>query len=247
MKLTGNTILITGGTSGIGLELARRLHADGNKVVVAGRRAELLDAIVEDTPGIDAIVLDVADPDSIERVRSALAQTHPDLNVLVNNAGIMLKEELLEPSNLRIAEEHVVINLLGAIRMTYAFLPALTERSDAAIVNVSSSLAFVPFPATPTYSATKAALHSFTESLRVQVADSGVQVTEIVPPGVQTDLLDQRNNPHAMPLNDFIDELLGLLRDNPDAPELVVQRAASIRNAQTLGTYDDLLATFSTL
>ncbi|XUL89750.1 SDR family oxidoreductase [Streptomyces galilaeus] len=161
MKMTGNTILITGGTSGIGLGLALRLHEAGNKVIVAGRRKELLDEITAEHPGIDALVLDVTDPDSIARVRETVAASHPGLNLLVNNAGIMLKE-----------------NLLGTIRVTYAFLPLLVGKENAAVVNVTSALAFVPLPITPTYNATKGALHSFSESLRVQLAqaDAGVQV-----------------------------------------------------------------------
>lgn len=160
MKMTGNTILITGGTSGIGLGLALRLHAAGNKVIVAGRRKELLDEITAKNPGIDALVLDVADPDSIARARETVAASHPGLNVLVNNAGIMLRENLLDPAGLPAAEDHVTVNLLGTIRMTYAFLPLLAGKDDAVVLNVTSALAFVPFPSTPTYSATKAALHS---------------------------------------------------------------------------------------
>lgn len=163
MKMTGNTILITGGTSGIGLGLALRLHEAGNKVIVAGRRKELLDGITTEHLGIDALVLDVADPDSIARARETVAASHPGLNVLVNNAGIMLRENLLDPAELKVAEDHVTVNLLGTIRMTYAFLPLLVGKDDAVVMNVSSALAFVPYPSTPTYSATKAALHSFSE------------------------------------------------------------------------------------
>ncbi len=185
MKMTGNTILITGGSSGIGLGLALRLHEAGNKVIVAGRRKELLDEITAEHPGIDGLVLDVADPDSIARAREMVAASHPGLNVLVNNAGIMLRENLLDPADLTVAEDHVATNLLGTIRMTYAFLPLLSGKDDAVVMNVTSALAFVPYASTPTYSATKAALHSFSESLRIQLAgaDAGIQVIEIVPPG----------------------------------------------------------------
>ncbi|MFF7865531.1 SDR family oxidoreductase [Streptomyces qaidamensis] len=245
MKMTGNTILITGGTSGIGLGLALRLHEAGNKVIVAGRRKELLDEITTEHPGIDALVLDVADPDSIARARETVAASHPGLNVLVNNAGIMLRENLLDPADLPVAEDHVTVNLLGTIRMTYAFLPLLAGKDDAVVMNVSSALAFVPYPSTPTYSATKAALHSFSESLRIQLAGAGAQVIEVVPPGVRTTLLGQQDNDHAMPLDDFLTQALDLLREKPDANELVVEGARFIRDAVATGSYDNVLAMIS--
>jgi short-subunit dehydrogenase involved in D-alanine esterification of teichoic acids len=247
--MTGNTILITGGTSGIGLGLALRLHEAGSKVIVAGRRKELLDEITAEHPGIDALVLDVADPDSIARARETVAASHPDLNVLVNNAGIMLRENLLDPSGLQVAEDQIMINLLGTIRMTYAVLPLLVGKDDAAVMNVTSSLAFVPFPITPTYNATKAALHSFSESLRIQLAgaDAGVQVIEVIPPGVRTTLLDQQDDEQSMPLDDFLTETLDLLREKPDAKELVVERARFLRDAVANGSYDDVLAMLSGL
>ncbi|MEV7739696.1 SDR family NAD(P)-dependent oxidoreductase [Streptomyces sp. NPDC088921] len=247
MKMTGNTILITGGTSGIGLGLALRLHEAGNKVIVAGRRKELLDEITAEHPGIDALVLDVADPDSIARARESVAASHPGLNVLVNNAGIQLLENVLDPAGLQAAEDHVATNLLGTIRMTYVFLPLLVGKDDAVIMNVTSALAFVPLPITPTYSATKAALHSFSESLRVQLvgADAGVQVIEVVPPPVRTTLMGQQDNEQSMPLDDFLTEALGLLREKPDAKELVVERARFLRDAQANGSYDDVLAMIS--
>jgi short-subunit dehydrogenase involved in D-alanine esterification of teichoic acids len=245
MKTTGNTILITGGTSGIGLGLALRLHKAGNKVIVAGRRKELLDSITTDHPGIESLVLDVADPASIARAAETVAAGHPELNVLVNNAGIMLLENLLDPADLRIAEDHVTVNLLGTIRMTYAFLPLLVGKDDAVVMNVSSALAFVPLPVTPTYNATKAALHSFSESLRVQLTDACVQVIEVAPPGVRTTLLGQQDDENSMPLEDFLDETLTLLRDQPDAKEIVVERARFVRDAEASGTYDNVLAMLS--
>ncbi|MDQ1032841.1 putative oxidoreductase [Streptomyces umbrinus] len=241
MKMTGNTILITGGTSGIGLGLALRLHEAGNKVIVAGRRKELLERITSEHPGIEALVLDVADPASIARAAESVATSHPQLNVLVNNAGIMLPENLLDPASLPVAEDHVTVNLLGAIRMTYAFLPLLEDKNDAVVMNVTSAPAFVPLPITPTYNATKAALHSFSESLRVQLTDSDVQVIEVAPPGVRTTLLGQQDDENAMALDDFLDETLTLLRDRPDAKEIVVERAKLVRHAEANGTYDDVL------
>ncbi|WP_326580002.1 SDR family NAD(P)-dependent oxidoreductase [Streptomyces sp. NBC_00481] len=247
MKMTGNTILITGGTSGIGLGLALRLHEAGNKVIVAGRRKELLDEITAGNPGIEALVLDVADPASIAHAAETVAASHPELNVLVNNAGIMLPENLLDPASLPVAEDHVTVNLLGTIRMTYAFLPLLVGKADAAVLNVTSALAWVPLPITPTYNATKAALHSFSESLRVQLAgaDAGVQVIEVAPPAVRTTLLGQQDSETSMPLDDFLSETLTLLREKPDAKENIVEQARFVRDAEANGTYDDVLAMLS--
>ncbi|MCW6007277.1 SDR family oxidoreductase [Micromonospora sp. CPCC 205371] len=241
MKTTGNTILITGGTSGIGLGLALRLHEAGNEVIVAGRRKDLLDQIATEHPGIDTLVLDVADPASIARAVGILAASHPQLNVLVNNAGIMLAENLLDPACLPIAEDHVTTNLLGPIRMTYAFLPHLVTKDDAVVLNVTSALAFVPWPVTPTYNATKAALHSFSESLRVQLAGTPVQVIEVAPPGVRTGLMGQQDNEQAMPLDEFLTETMTLLDAQPDAKEIVVERAKFARHAEANGTYDQVL------
>lgn len=247
MKTSGNTILITGGTSGIGLGLALRFHEAGNKVIVAGRRKELLDRITTDQPGIEAVVLDVADGASIIHASEAIAARYPELNVLINNAGIMHWEDVRDSAGLQIAEDTIATNLLGAIRMVYAFLPQLSKKADAAILNVSSALAFVPFPATPTYSATKAALHSFTESLRVQLAEASVEVIEIVPPGVRTTLLGQQQNEQAMPLEDFLSEAMTLLQATPQAQEIVVEQAKPIRDAVANGAYSNLLTMFSTM
>lgn len=245
MKSTGNTILITGGTSGIGYGLARRFHEAGNTVIVAGRRKELLDQITTEHPGIEGIILDVADPASITRAAEILAASHPQLNVLVNNAGIMLHENVLDPAAPQIAEDHITTNLLGAIRMTYAFLPHLVTKDDAGIMNVTSALAFVPFPITPTYNATKAALHSFTTSLRVQLADTAVQVIEVVPPGVRTTLLGQQDDENAMPLEEFLLETMTLLNARPDAKEIVGERAKFLRDAEAEGRYENALEMLS--
>ncbi|OZC63625.1 oxidoreductase [Rhodococcus sp. 15-725-2-2b] len=245
MKMSGNTILITGGTSGIGYGLARRLHAAGNTVIVAGRRKHLLDKITAEHPRIESVVLDVADPISIAQAADVLSSGHPELNVVINNAGIMLKEDLRDPASLQIAEDHVTTNLLGTIRMTYTFLPHLVSKDAAAIINVTSSLAFVPLPTTPTYNATKAALHSFTTSLRVQLADTAVQVIELVPPGVRTTLLGQEDDENAMPLEDFLSETMALLVAQPKSREIVVERAKYYRDAEAEGRYEDVLMVLS--
>ncbi|GGL18850.1 hypothetical protein GCM10010094_94970 [Streptomyces flaveus] len=166
---------------------------------------------------------------------------------LAEVADDLLPENLLDPAGLQVAEDHVTVNLLGTIRMTYAFLPLLVGKDDAVVMNVTSALAFVPFPSTPTYSATKTALHSFSESLRIQLAGAGagVQVVEVVPAGVRTTLMGQQDSEQSMPLDDFLTEALGLLRGQPDGKELVVERARFIRDAVANGSYDDVLTMIS--
>lgn len=245
MKTTDNTILITGGTSGIGLGLALRFHQAGNKVIVAGRRKDLLDRIAADHHGIETLVLDVTDPASIADAFDTVTAAHPELNVLINNAGIMLPENLLDPASPAVAEATVATNLLGPIRVTSAFLPLLAAKPDAVIMNVSSGLAFVPLPFTPTYNATKAAVHSFTESLRVQMAGTPVQVLELIPPAVRTTLMGQQDSDQAMPLEDFLSEVMAILTDQPEAREILVENVKFLRNAEAEGRYADVLALLS--
>ncbi|XAH24373.1 SDR family oxidoreductase [Xylophilus sp. GW821-FHT01B05] len=247
MKPSGNTILITGSTSGIGLGLALRFHKAGNKVIVAGRRKALLQQITNDHPGIEALELDVADAQSIVAASELVAARYPDLNVVINNAGIMLPESILDAGSLKVAEESVAVNLLGTIRMTYAFLPQLAAKDNSFIINVSSALAFVPFPSALTYGATKAAVHSFTESLRFQLADTSVRVIEIAPPGVRTTLFGQEHAEHAMPLNDFLDEALALLHGEQTPKEVIVERAKFLRFAEANGSYGDVFAMLSAI
>jgi short-subunit dehydrogenase involved in D-alanine esterification of teichoic acids len=245
MKTTDNTILITGGTSGIGLGLALRFHHAGNKVIIAGRRKELLDAITAEHDGIEALVLDVADPASIADAYDTVTRAHPDLNVLINMAGIMLPEDLRDPGFLSTAESTITTNLLGPIRMLAAFIPFLTRQSEAAIINVSSGLAFVPLPITPTYNATKAAIHSFTESLRVQLAGTSVQVIELIPPAVRTTLMGQQDSEQAMPLEDFLSEAMTILQTQPETKEILVENVKFLRFAEANGSYDNILAMLS--
>lgn len=245
MKTTGNTILITGSTSGIGLGLALRFHQAGNKVIIAGRRKELLEQIRATHPGIEAIELDIADANSITQASELVAERYPDLNVVINNAGIMLSENVLQSDSLKAAEETVAVNLLGTIRMTYAFLPQLAQKNDSTLINVSSSLAFVPFSIAMSYSATKAAVHAFTETLRIQLADTSVRVLELVPPGVRTTLFGQESDEQAMPLENFLDETFALLQQEPTPKEIVVERAQFLRTAQANGNYDSALEMLS--
>lgn len=247
MKITGNTILITGGGSGIGRGLAEALAKAGNQIIVSGRRRKMLDEVVVANPAIRAVVLDVEDPASIRAIAGRMEQDFPTLNVLVNNAGIMRPENLqAQPDDLADAEAMVRTNLLGPMRLTAALLPLLSKQERSVIINVSSGLAFVPLAMTPTYCATKAAIHSYTQSLRWQLRKTATQVIEIAPPYVQTHLMgtQQAADPRAMPLADFIAEVMQILKMQPDAVEVCVERVKGLRFASENGKYG---ATFAGL
>jgi uncharacterized oxidoreductase len=245
MRISGNTIFIPGGTSGIGLGLALRLHAAGNRVIVAGRRTELLAAIVAEHPGIESVAIDTADATSVSKAAEEVIARFPETNVLITMAGIMRTEDLRTGDFLATAEATITTNLLGPLRLVAAFVEHLSSRSDAAIVTVSSGLAFVPLPITPTYNATKAAVHSFTESLRVQLAGTSVQVLELVPPAVQTTLLGQQDDPNAMPLEEYLSEVMALIEARPDAHEILVERVHPLRFAEANGSYGAVLEMLS--
>ncbi|HLJ76468.1 MAG TPA: SDR family oxidoreductase [Acidobacteriaceae bacterium] len=243
MNISGNTILITGGTSGIGRALAEAFHKQGNQVIVTGRRRNLLEQVTAANPGMKAAVLDVQDSNALARFAESAPRDYPGLNVLINNAGIMVPENLHQPDDSTIAST-IETNLLAPIRLTLALLPALQKQPRAAVINVSSGLAFVPMAITPTYCATKAAIHSWTQSLRHQLKAAPVQVVELIPPYVQTDLMGehQRTDPRAMPLRDFIDEVMEILRTQPDAQEICVKRVYPLRFAAEQGSYDQVFA-----
>ncbi len=242
MKMTGNTILITGGGSGIGRGLAEAFHARGNRVIITGRRRTVLEEVAAANPGMASAVLDLTDPAAITAGVDRLVNDHPALNVIIHNAGIMRPEDLSATGDRSDAEAIVTTNLLAPIRLTAALLPHLQRRPDAAILTVSSGLAFVPMAATPTYCATKAAIHSYSISLRHQLKDTPTQVIEIVPPYVQTHLMGERqaNDPRAMPLDAFIAEVMDLLAA-PDATEIVVERCKPLRLAAEAGTMASML------
>jgi len=237
MQTTGQTILVTGGTSGIGLGLALRWQAAGHTVVVAGRRVELLDRIAAEHPGIGTVQLDVTDPASIAAAVTDVVARFPELDVVVTAAGIMLPEDVRDPAALGVAEDTVTTNLLGTIRTVSAVLPHLLGRPEAAVLTVSSGLAFVPLAVTPTYNATKAAVHQYTEGLRLQLAGTTVRVHELVPPAVQTTLMGQQDSPQAMPLAEYLDETIELLTADPDADEVLVDRVRFLRFAEVEGRY----------
>lgn len=237
MNTANDTVLITGGGSGIGKALAEVLHSKGAKVIIAGRRRDALAAVAAANPGMAYEVLDVADAADIAAFSARIVAAHPDLNVVVNNAGVM-KAEDLSPGviDLSVVDETVAINLLGTIRLTAELLPHLLSKSAATVVTVSSGLAFVPLVATPTYNATKAAIHSWSQSLRHQLAGTSVKVVEWAPPAVATDLMPgHAEDPNSMPLADFITESVALFEAGHD--EVQVERVKFLSGAEARGEY----------
>jgi uncharacterized oxidoreductase len=247
MKTTGNTILVTGGGSGIGLALAQRWHDAGNKVIVTGRNAAKLEAAIAGRPNMSAMSLDVTDADAIAAFAKEIVAKFPDLNVLVNNAGIMNAEDVSTKRDLAQAEATVVTNILGPIRLIDALVDHLSAQADSAIVNVTSGLAFVPFPKAPTYSATKAAIHSYSVALRIQL-EGKVEVIELAPPAVRTDLTPgQSTREGYMPLDEFADEVISLFAVEPTPEEILVQNVLPLRNAEANGTVPQVLERLKSL
>ena len=236
MDTRNDTILITGGGTGIGKAMAEALHARGARVIIAGRRREALEAVAAANPGMAFETLDVADATAIPAFAARVIETHPDLNVLINNAGIMSPETEVDPA---IAEPTIAINLLGTLRLTAALLPHLKSKPRASLVTVSSGLAFVPLAATPTYSATKAAIHSWSQSMRRQLRDTSVEVIEWAPPAVATDLMPgHADNPNSMPLDAFTAESLALFEAGHE--EVLVERVKFMSSAADRGDYAEV-------
>jgi uncharacterized oxidoreductase len=245
MNIDGNTIFVPGATSGIGLALALRLQAMGNTVVIGGRRTDLLERLAAEH-GFGAVRIDIADPASIAEATADVVARYPDLNVLVAMAGIMRAEDWTTPEFLADAEAIVTTNLLGPIRLVAALTEHLRTRPGATIVTVSSGLAHAPLRVTPTYNATKAAIHMLSETLRLQLAPAGVQVIELVPPSVRTALMPgQDTSDFAMPLDEFADEAMTLLKAEPDATEILVERVKYLRFCEVRGDYDQVVATLN--
>lgn len=235
MKLTGNTIFITGGTSGIGRGLAEALHRLGNKVIISGRRAALLDEVTAANPGMEAITLDVTRLDSIQAAAQELIAKYPDLNVVFNNAGFMPFDDVSGPIDDAVAQELVATNLLGPVRVTAALIEHLKSKPEATVLYTSSVLAFVPLAGNAIYSATKAAIHSFALSQRFQLRNTSVRVQEIAPPWVDTDLIYKSGDPRAMPLADFIEQTLVELAK--DDPEVIVDAVRPLRDNPGAGEH----------
>jgi uncharacterized oxidoreductase len=245
MKPAGNTILITGGGTGIGRGLAEAFHREGNQVILAGRRQSVLEETARAHPGMRFLTVDVESLEDVRRFGARVKADFPALNVLINNAGMMKTENLKAGlDDLAIAEQTVAINLLGTFRVTAALMPLLLAQPQATIMTVSSGLAFLPIYPNPSYCATKAAVHSWTQSLRYQLRDTKVEVLEIAPPYVQTELMGrfQAEDPNAMPLDAYIRETMELLKSPPPSGEILVERVRSRRFAERDGKYDEFYA-----
>lgn len=241
MKTSGNTILITGGGSGIGEALAHRLHDAGNTMIIAGRRREALERAAGGRPRMHMIVGEIDSAAGVDALASQATTDHPELNVLVNNAGIMRFEGLDHARDLSDAEATIATNLLGPIRLTNALIDKLARKADPAIINVTSGLAYVPLIVTPTYNATKAAIHSYTVSLR-EALRGRVEVIELAPPAVQTGLTPgQETRPGYLPLDAFAAEAMTLLSQQPTPPEILVERVHFQRFAEAEGRFDTTL------
>ncbi|KQP54023.1 SDR family oxidoreductase [Agreia sp. Leaf283] len=234
MDISNRTVLIVGGTSGIGLGLARRFAAAGSTVIVGGRDTSRVD-------DLESVRIDVTDAASVLTARDHVLAAHPDLDVVVTMSGVLLQEDLRDPAHVGVAETTIAVNLLGTIRVIDAFTPYLVTRGAGDIITVTSGIGFLPFPLMPTYGASKAGVHAYTEALRAQLSGTGVTVTELIPPAVAT-AGQEKVNPAALPLDGFLDEVVGLLTQTPTPNEIVVQAAQRLRWAERDGTYAELLA-----
>lgn len=238
MNIPGSTILITGGGSGIGRALAEAMHQKGAKVVITGRREGPLKEVADANPGMAWATLDMTDKDAIPAFAAQVTKDHPGLNAVINNAGIMVAEDLSGDAwDFETAEATIATNLLGPIRLTGALIGHLKAQPSATVMTVSSGLAFIPLTATPTYSATKAAIHSWSQSLRTQLTGTSVKVLELAPPAVATDLMPgHAENPASMPLADYIVEVIGLIeRGETPRGEILVERVKPLRWAEVNG------------
>ncbi|GAA2348617.1 SDR family NAD(P)-dependent oxidoreductase [Streptomyces kunmingensis] len=239
MDLSHRTVLIVGGTSGIGRELARRFAAAGSTVAVGGRNPQALAELAQE--GFGTVSIDVTDNASVAAARDAVLDRYPELDTVVTMPGVMLLEDLRDPAHFEAAATTIDTNLLGTIRVVDAFTPHLLRRGAGTFITVTSGIAFLPFPPMPTYAASKAAVHAYSEALRAQLDGTGLGVIELVPPAVAT-AGQEKVNPHALPLDDFATEVMDLLSQDPTSREIVVKAALVHRWAERAGTYDDLVA-----
>lgn len=228
MRMTDNIIFVTGGSSGIGRALAEQFHALGNQVIIGGRRTDLLADVARASPGMATVALDVADPASIAVAARSVLTDFPGVNMLVNAAGIQRVDDPASEIDDIDLTETVATNFLGSVRVTSAFIEHFKTLPEAAIFHVSSMLAYLPLAQVSIYCATKAALHSFTLSQRYQLRGTNVRVREIIPPYVQTDLLNGKSDSRAMPLDQYISETMAALAT--DADEVLVPTARERRD-----------------
>jgi len=242
MNTTGNTILITGGGTGIGEGLAHAFHDLGNTVIVAGRTQASLDAAAAGRENMHTVVLDAADDASVAAAAENVARDFPGLNIVIHSAGIMSREELASGSlDMALAGEIVNTNLLGTFRVIETFLPQVQGKSGATLCTVSSGLAFVPFPAAPAYSASKAAVHSYTVALRQRLKGQ-VEVIEIAPPAVQTGLTPgQATREGYLPLDAYIAETMANFAAQPTPAENLVAFVLPLRHAERDGKVNNVL------
>ena len=247
MKRTGTTILMTGGGSGIGRALAQRFHDEGNVVIVAGRTLNSLEETIEGRENMHALTLDVNDAASIEAFADKAISQFPAINILFNNAGIMHREDISSKADVSIAEQTIITNVLGPIRLTNVLIDHLVAQPDAAIINTTSGLAFVPLASTPSYSASKAALHSWTVCLREQLRGK-IEVIELAPPAVRTELTPgQSLRENYMPLDDYAAEVMALFAHTPTPEEILVENVRLLRFAERNGQFDKVLEMISSL
>ncbi|MFI2644295.1 SDR family oxidoreductase [Streptomyces sp. NPDC018610] len=239
MDLSDRTVLVVGGTSGIGRELARRFAAAGSTVAVGGRSPQALAELAEE--GFGAFRIDVTDGSSVTSARDAVLARYPELDTVVTMSGVMLLEDLRDPAHFEAAETTIDTNLVGTIRVIDAFTPHLVRRGAGTLITVTSGIAFLPFPPMPSYAASKAAVHAYSEALRAQLDGTGVGVVELVPPAVAT-AGQEKMAPHALPLDDFATEVMHLLSQDPTPDEILVKGVLMHRWAERDGTYDDLVA-----
>ena len=249
MNISGNTILVTGGTSGIGRAFAEALHGKGNRVIIAGRRQRLLDEVTGRNPGMAAIAVDMSDSAAIAKFAESVKSQFPELNVLINNAGIAGVEDYTADSiDLTRAYSTIQTNITGVVQLSAALLPTLRAQLQSTLIVTTSGLAFVPFPPGPVYSATKAFMHNWLDALRMQLRKTSVEVLELAPPYVQTELggPQQASDPRAMPLKDFTREVMQILESNTiEKGEILVDRVKPMRTAERDGKYQGFLDVFA--
>ena len=251
MKISGNTILVTGGTSGIGRALAEALHGKGNKVIIAGRRQALLDEVAGRNPGMIGLAVDLSESSAITAFAETVKSQFPDLNVLINNAGMAGQEDYTADSiDLTRAYSTIQTNITSVVQLSGALLPLLRAQPQSTLMVTTSGLAFVPYPPGPVYSATKAFMHNWLDAIRVQLRKTSVEVLELAPPYVQTELGGPRqaSDPRAMPLDAYVKEVMEILEENSfDKGEILVERVKPLRTAERDGKYQEFLDMFAVM